>query len=156
MPFGSAEYGLDISDFTSDGSSVIPLPVNRIRATHASYPVSVTVPASTNKEPNRAPWGLGANFVQFDAGSAKGTLRVSFDGVDGVAWRAVVVLTPASGQAAAAVAPLALDGGGAGSVSVPGFGSRWSRATGHSAFGIAFRAERKTVDKVVDRLRFHS
>lgn len=129
VPFGSAEYGLEISDFTSDGSSVIPLPVNRIRAIYASYPVSATVPASTNKEPNRAPWGLGANFIQFDAASAKGTLRVSFDGADGVAWRALVVLTPASGQAGASVAALPLDAGGAGSVSIPGFGSRWSRAT---------------------------
>lgn len=129
VPFGSAEYGLGISDFTTDGSSVIPLPVNRIRATYTSYPVSATVPASTNKEPNRAPWGLGANFIQFDAGSARGTLRVSFDGADGVAWRAVVVLTPANGQAGASVTALTLDAGGAGTVSIAGFGSRWSRAT---------------------------
>ena len=127
--FGSAEYRLGISDFTTDAASVIPLPANRIRASYASYPVSVSVPASTNQAANGAPWGLGANFIRFDAGSARGTLRVSFDGEDGVAWRAVVVLTPANGQGSGSTAALSLDGGSAGSATIAGFGTRWSRVT---------------------------
>jgi hypothetical protein len=128
VPFAPAEYLLGISDFTRDAASVIPLPQNRIRATHTSYPVSVSVPPSSNKAANLAPWGLGANFIQFDAGSAGGTLRVTFDGQDGPIWRAVLVLTPVRGGSSSVV-PLTLGAGGAGSVSITGFGSRYSRVT---------------------------
>src|SRR5687768_15460288 len=75
--FGGVEYLLGISDFTQDGPSVIPTPRNFIRATHTSYPVSVSVGPSTNKTLNRAPWGLGANFVEF-AATQSGTITVSF------------------------------------------------------------------------------
>ena len=125
--FAPAEYLLDISDFTVDPASIIPLPVNRIRATYSSYPVAVTVPVSTNKEANLAPWGLGANFVEFEAGSARGTLQLSFDGSGEVAWRVMVALTPKSGGAPAVV-PMTLGTGAAGSLEVSGFGTRWSKA----------------------------
>ena len=100
----------------------------RLRATHTTYPVSVTVSASTNKEANGAPWGLGANFIVFEAGSARGTLRVTFDGEDGAAWQALAVLTPARGGAPSVVS-LSLNDVKAGSTSISGFGSRWSRVT---------------------------
>ena len=58
----------------------------------------MSVTASTKKVANRAPWGLGANFVEFVPGGARGTLTLSFDGADGFAWRALVALTPASGE----------------------------------------------------------
>ncbi len=76
--FAPAEYLLGISDFTTDAASLIPLPNNRIRATHSSYPVEVSVTASTKKVANLAPWGLGANFVEFVPGGARGTLTLSF------------------------------------------------------------------------------
>ena len=124
--FAPAEYRLDISDFTRDGPSVVPLPRNLIRAVHATYPVSVQVPPSKGNVVNRAPWGLGANFVEFvPAGS--GTLTLTFDGTDGVAWRAYAVATAPNGRAT--VIPIALDGGSAGSISVAGFGTRWARVT---------------------------
>jgi hypothetical protein len=125
--FGPAEYTLGISDFTSDGPSVIPLPRNFISASWSSYPVSVAVPASTNRLPNRAPWGLGASFIEFN-GTAAGTLTVNFDGADGFAWRAFVVATPVNGGRAA-VTPIVLNGESAGSIQVSGFGTRWSKVT---------------------------
>ena len=86
--FAPAEVLLDLADFRI--SSVIPQPVNFIRAAHSAYPVSVQVQSSTNKVANRAPWGLGANFVEFHP--AGGTsLTLTFDGADGYAWRAMVV-----------------------------------------------------------------
>ena len=95
--FAPAEYTLGVSDFTTDPTSIIPLPATLpIRATHSSYPVNVTVGPSTNKVDNRAPWGLGANFVEF-VPAASGTLSLSFDGADGYAWRALVVVTPKNG-----------------------------------------------------------
>ena len=124
--FAPAEYLLGISDFTSDGPSVIPIPRNLIRATHAAYPVAVDVPASKGSTANRAPWGLGANFVEFvPAGS--GTLTLSFDGADGVAWRAFAVATDARGRAS--ILPLTLDAGSAGAISISGFGTRWTKVT---------------------------
>lgn len=124
--FGPAEYLLDISDFTTDPPSVIPLPRNLIRAVHSTYPVAVEVPVSKGNVINRAPWGLGANFVEFvPAGS--GSLTISFDGTDGFAWRAFAVATASNGRST--VIPMSLNGGSAGSVTITGFGSRWSRVT---------------------------
>jgi len=124
--FGPAEYTLGISDFTSDGPSVIPPPRNLIRATHSIYPVAVDIPVSKGSVVTRAPWGLGANFVEFVPGPS-GPLTVRFDGADGFAWRAFVVTTDAKGRSSVLAIPL--DGGSAGSVTVTGFGTRWSRVT---------------------------
>lgn len=124
--FAPAEYLLGISDFTTDGPSVIPLPRNLISAVHTTYPVSVTVPPSKGNVVNRAPWGLGANFVEFRP-AANGTLTVTFDGSDGFAWRAFAVASDAKGRST--VLPISLDAGSAGSVTISGFGSRWVRVT---------------------------
>ena len=125
--FAPAEYRLGISDYTSDPASVIPVPRNLIRATHTSYPVSVQVPPSRNNDANRAPWGLGANFVDFlPAGG--GSLTVTFDGADGFAWRAFLVATPARGGPPS-VTEIPLDASSAGSATVSNFGTRWSRVT---------------------------
>jgi hypothetical protein len=124
--FGPAEYTLDISDFTSDGSSVIPLPHNLIKAVHSTYPVAVDVPASKGSVVTRAPWGLGANFVEFIPGPS-GTITISFDGADGFAWRAFAVASDARGRNT--VIPIPLDAASAGSVTVSGFGTRWKRVT---------------------------
>ncbi len=127
--FAPSEYLNGISDFTTDRPSVVesirPL-ASITRATHSSYPVSVAVPASTNREPNRAPYGLGANFVDFT--NASGSLTVSFDGTDDFAWRAYVIATPAGGGKTT-VLPVTLDGGSAGSITVDGMGTRWSKLT---------------------------
>lgn len=126
--FAPAEYMHDISDFTTDQPSIVeslrPLR-NLTRATHSSYPIDIVVPASTNRELNRAPYGLGANFVDFT--NASGSLTVSFDGTDGFAWRAYVLASAAGGRTA--VMPVALNGGAAGSITVDGMGTRWSKAT---------------------------
>ena len=126
--FAPAEYLNDISDFTTDPASVVesirPL-ASITRATHSSYPVSVAVPASTNKEANRAPYGLGANFIDFTG--ASGSLTVSFDGTDGFAWRAYVIASAGKGKTA--ILPITLDAGSAGSITVDGMGSRWSKLT---------------------------
>jgi hypothetical protein len=121
--FAPAEYLLGISDFTTDPVSSIRLPVNHIRVTHEEYPVDVTVPASTNKVANGAPWGLGANFIQFDAGANKGTLRLTFEGSGAVAWRPMVALIPDGRQGSPTVIPMPLTG----PLDVSGFGTRWSR-----------------------------
>jgi Family of unknown function (DUF6055) len=126
--FAPAEYLLKLSDFTRDGPSVIPNPRNTIRSVHSSYPVSVTVAPSTNREPNGAPWGLGANFIEFVA-SSTGDLTITFDGADGFAWRGFVVATPARGGGAATVTPISLDSGSKGSLTVSGFGPRWGKVT---------------------------
>ncbi|MGH7606507.1 MAG: hypothetical protein ACREME_04125, partial [Gemmatimonadales bacterium] len=102
------------------------LPRNFIRAVHAAYPVSVTVPPSKGHVINRAPWGLGANFVEFLPGSG-GTLTLSFDGADGFAWRAFAVATAGNGRSS--VLPISLDAGAAGSITISGLGNRWSRVT---------------------------
>lgn len=124
--FAPAEYLLDLSDFTRDPPSVVPLPRNFIRAVHSTYPVSVTVPPSKGNVINRAPWGLGANFVEFLPGGG-GTLTLSFDGTDGFAWRAFAVATASNGRSS--VLPIALDGGAAGSITIAGLGTRWARVT---------------------------
>jgi hypothetical protein len=126
--FAPAEYRLGIADFTSDPPSSIPTPTNLIRATHTSYPVDVAVPASTNRTPNRAPWGLGANFIEFTP-DASGELTVGFDGTDGYAWRAYLVLTPSNGRSTPSTLAITLDGQSAGRLTVSGFGTRWSKAT---------------------------
>ena len=122
--FAPAEYLLGISDFTTDAPSSIPLPVNRIRATYSSYPVAVAVPASTNKEANLAPWGLGANFIEFEAGSAKGTLALSFAGTGNFEWRVQLALVPAGGRGAPTVVAMPPNNQ---PFEVSGFGTRWSK-----------------------------
>lgn len=123
--FAPAEYRLGISDFTTDPTSIIPAPTNDIRETHTSYPVSVDVGASTKKDANGAPWGLGANFIEFvPAGS--GSLTLTFDGADGFAWRAFAVATPKNGGAPTTFA-ITLNGSSAGSISLNGFGTRWAK-----------------------------
>jgi hypothetical protein len=126
--FGSAEYRLGISDFTSDGPSVIPLPQNMIRAVHSMYPVKVEIPTATKQKPNGAPWGLGANFVEFVA-TKKGDLTVTFDGADGFAWRGSVVATPVRTSGSFQETPVVLNSGSFGSITVSGFGTRWSKVT---------------------------
>lgn len=125
--FAPAEYSLDISDFTTDRPSIIPNPTNFIRATHTSYPVNVEIPPSTNRAPNRAPWGLGANFAEF-VSSQSGTLTITFDGIDGYAWRAFVVATPKNGGPTSVI-EIDLNDQSSGSVSVANFGTRWSKVT---------------------------
>lgn len=127
--FATAEYTLGISDFTSDGPSVIPLPTSLpIRATHTAYPVAESVGPSTNKVDNRAPWGFGgSNYVEFVPGGS-GTLTVTFDGTDGFAWRALAVATPKTGGAPT-IFTITLDSGSAGSISISGFGTKWSKVT---------------------------
>lgn len=124
--FAPAEYTLNISDFTTDGPSVIPIPRNFISATHSTYPVAVDVPVSKGNVINRAPWGLGANFVEF-LPTSNGSLTVRFDGTDGFAWRAFVLTTDARGRNM--IVPIVLDGASAGSITISGFGNRWSRVT---------------------------
>jgi hypothetical protein len=124
--FAPAEYLLDLSDFTIDGPSVIPTPRIFINARHSTYPVSVDVPVSKGNVVNRAPWGLGANFIEFTP-DRTGTLAISFDGTDGFAWRAFAVITDARGRSS--TLPIALDAGAAGSVTIAGFGNRWTRVT---------------------------
>jgi hypothetical protein len=126
--FGVVEYTLGLSDFTTDGQSIIPTPSNVIRATHTSFPVVVTVGPSTNKASNRAPWGLGANFIEF-VPSESGTLTLQFDGTDGFAWRAVVIATPAKGKGAPSVIPISLNAASVGSVSISGFGTKYQKVT---------------------------
>ncbi|HMG18427.1 MAG TPA: hypothetical protein VK573_06865, partial [Gemmatimonadales bacterium] len=125
--FAPDEYLLNISDFTTDPPSVIPVPRNVIRAVHSTYPVSVTLPPSKGNVINRAPWGLGANFVEFLPGGASGSLTLSFDGTDGFAWWAFAVTTDARGRSSVLAIPL--DGGSAGSLTISGFGTRWARVT---------------------------
>jgi len=72
--------------------------------------------------------GVGGHFIVFEAGSAQGTLRVTFDGGDDAAWQALAVLTPARGGSPWVVA-LSLNAAKAGSRSITGFGTRWSRVT---------------------------
>src|SRR5688572_6556 len=127
--FAPAEYLHDISDFTTDQPSIVESirPLRSLtRATHSSYPVDVAVPASTNREYNGAPWGLGANFIDFT--SASGSLTVAFDGTDGFAWRAYVIASASAGGRTALM-PVILDGGSAGSITVDGMGTRWSKVT---------------------------
>lgn len=126
--FAAAEYTLGTSDFTSDPPSLIPLPSTLPVTTFSGYPVAVSVGASTKKVANRAPWGYGgANYIEFvPAGS--GTLTVTFDGTDGFAWRALAVATPKNGGTPT-VYPIALNASSSGSISINGFGTKWSKVT---------------------------
>ena len=116
---------LRISDFTTDAtSSIQPSPARLLRATHDSYPVDVTIPEATKQVSNAAPYGLGANYVEFTPGSASGPLTLTFDGADGYAWRVSAIVF---GNGAPTVVPIALDGASAGSVVINGFGKQASR-----------------------------
>jgi hypothetical protein len=126
--FAAAEYTLDISDFTTEGPSVIPLPKQIVTATHDAFPVSVTVGPSTKKVSNDAPWAFGgANFVEL-VPDGSGTLNLTFDGADGFAWRALVVATPKNGGFPTTYT-VALNGASAGSIAITGFGTKWSKVT---------------------------
>jgi hypothetical protein len=125
--FGAAEYRLDISDFTRDGPSVIPTPRNFILARHSAYPVDATVARVKNNTSSRAPYGTGANFIEFDA-TQSGTITIDFDGTDGFAWRASVVATPKNGGPDVNL-PITLSAGATGSIEISGFGTRWSKVT---------------------------
>ncbi len=122
--FAAAEPTLDIGDFTADPpSSIVPRTSLLLRATHAAYPVSVAIPAATKQSGNGAPYGLGANFVEFTPGGASGDLELSFDGLDGYAWRVSAIVygrTPS-------VLSVPLDAGSAGSIVVRGFGKSVTR-----------------------------
>jgi hypothetical protein len=124
--FAPAEYTLNLSDFTRDGPSVIPTPSNLIRKVHDTYPVTVQVLPSTKKVPSRAPWGLGANFIEF-LPSGGSSITISFDGADGYAWRAFLVGTPKNGKASPSSWEIALDTFSAGSMTASGFGTRWAK-----------------------------
>jgi len=124
--FAPAEYLLDLADFQIP--SVIPQPTNFIRAAHFTYPVSVQVQPSTNKVANRAPWGLGANFVEFYPDRSS-SLTLTFDGADRNAWRAMVVAMPAKGSSSPSIWEIPLDGGSAGTLTVTGFGTKWALVT---------------------------
>jgi hypothetical protein len=124
--FAAAQPTLGISDFLGDPpSSIVPNTRFLLRASHGAYPVSVDVPDATKKGPNGAPYGLGANYVEFVPGSTSGALTISFDGTDGYAWRASAIVFGARG--APVVVPIALDAGSAGSATVPDFGGRATR-----------------------------
>ncbi|HUQ81615.1 MAG TPA: MXAN_6640 family putative metalloprotease [Gemmatimonadaceae bacterium] len=117
---------LRISDFTTDkASSIQPNPGRLLRATYSSYPVNVTIPDATKQVSNGAPYGLGANYLEFAPGSSSGSLTLSFDGTDGYAWRVSAIVYGAKG--APTVLPVSLDGGSAGSVVVNGFGTSATR-----------------------------
>ncbi len=124
--FAPAEYMLNLSDFTKDGPSVIPMPSNLIRKIHDTYPVSVQVLPSTKKESNRAPWGLGANFIEF-LPTGGSSITISFDGADGYVWRAFFVGTPTNGNASPSSREISLDTFSAGSTTASGFGTRWAK-----------------------------
>jgi len=124
--FALAEPTLDISDFTTDkASSIIPDPARLLRDTHSAYPVSVTIPDATKQKSNGAPYGLGANYVEFTPGSASGTLTLTFDGTDGFAWRVYAVVYGAKNGPSTVSMPL--DAGSAGSLTVNGFGKTATR-----------------------------
>jgi hypothetical protein len=125
--FAPAEYLLDLEDWQREATTVVPNPQNRIRAAHATYPVSVAVGPSTNRTANRAPWGTGANFIEFTS-SASGTLTLTFDGEDGFAWRAFAIATPLHGGGPV-LTELVLDAGSAGSATIAGLGTRFARVT---------------------------
>jgi hypothetical protein len=134
--FATDQATLRISDFTTDAaSSIQPKPSLLLRATHASYPVDVTIPDGTKQVSNGAPYGLGANYIEFTPGSSTGPLTLSFDGVDGYAWRASAIVY---GNGGTSVVPISLDAASAGSVVINGFGKQVSRVV--LAASIADRA----------------
>ena len=123
--FATDQPLLRISDFTTDQpSSIVPNTAFLLRATHASYPVDVAIPAATKQVGNGAPYGLGANYVEFAPGAASGDLTLRFDGTDGHAWRVWAIVY---GRSGVTVIPMSLDGGSAGSVVVRSFGQQTSR-----------------------------
>jgi hypothetical protein len=124
--FAAAQPTLAISDFTTDGlTTIVPNTAYLLRAAHDAYPVSVDVPDATKKGPNGAPYGLGANYVQFTPASASGDLTLRFDGADGYAWRASVIVF--GGSRGPVVIPIALDATSSGSATVSGFGAQATR-----------------------------
>jgi hypothetical protein len=121
--FAPAQATLDLSDFTTDAPSLVPVDAGLLlRARHASYPVDATIAAATRQTPNRAPYGLGSNFVEFTPGAAAGDLTLTVDGADGHAWRAYAIVHGDRGRPE--VRPIALDGASAGTLTVSGFGGR--------------------------------
>jgi hypothetical protein len=123
--FASAQATLGISDFTTDApSSIVPTTSLLLRASHASYPVAVSIPNATKQVANGAPYGLGANYVELTPGSSAGDLTLTFDGTDGYAWRASAIVF---GRSGVTTVPISLDAGSAGSVSIKGFGTQVSR-----------------------------
>jgi hypothetical protein len=124
--FAADQATLGISDFTTDrASSIVPNAAYLLRATHSSYPVSVTVPEATKQQANGAPYGLGANYVELTPGSSSGPLTITFDGADGYAWRVAAIVY--GGRGGPVVTPMVLDGGAAGSLVVSGFGKEVTR-----------------------------
>ena len=96
--FAPAQQLLGISDFTTDRpSSIVPNTAYLLRASHASYPVDVTIPDATKQVANGAPYGLGGNFIEFLPGSSSGDLTLRFDGEDGYAWRVQAIVYGRSG-----------------------------------------------------------
>ena len=89
--------------------------------------VAVLVRAATKQTANRAPWGLGSNFVDFLPTATSETLTLTVDGADGYAWRAYAIVTSRSGTTS--VAPIALDGASAGTLTVRGFGRTVAKVT---------------------------
>ncbi len=124
--FASDQVTLRISDFTTDApSSILPNAARLLRASHNMYPVDVSLAEATKQAGNGAPYGLGANYVEFTPGTQSGDLTLSFDGTDGYAWRvSAIVYGSGSGPV---VTPMVLDAGSAGTFVVRGFGSQATR-----------------------------
>lgn len=91
-------------------------------------PGSISVPASTKKVANRAPWGLGANFIEFLPASGT-NLTVTFDGENGYKWRPYVIGTPAHGNATPTSWEITLNASSSGSLTINHFGTNWSKLT---------------------------
>ncbi|MDF1505291.1 MXAN_6640 family putative metalloprotease [Roseisolibacter sp. H3M3-2] len=126
--FAPAQPTLGVADYAT-GTSVVPNPRTALllRATHDAYPVSVAVPAATKQVANGAPWGQGANYVEFLPTGADGTLTLTVDGADGYAWRAYAIVTAKTGGTT--TVPIALDGASAGTATIRGFGRTAAKVT---------------------------
>ena len=83
------------------------------------------MPAATKQAANGAPYGLGANYVEFTPGATTGDLSLTFDGADGYAWRVAAIAY--GDRSAPTVTPVALTTGSAGSIVVRSFGKQVSR-----------------------------
>jgi hypothetical protein len=127
--FAPAQPTLALGDYAAGATSVVPAPNTAllVRTRHESYPVSVAIPASTKKEANGAPSGLGSNFIEFVPTSDADALQLTVDGADGYAWRAFAIVTAKSG--ATTVTPIPLDANGAGAYSLRGFGRTAAKVT---------------------------